>query len=378
VHNWATHIENIELVLFITFSIFAFIQFFYLFRIYLPVLVYKTPKQRVHAPISVIISAKNEAENLKNNLEKVLDQNHPNFEVIVVNDGSTDQTDEVIGAYLSKYSNLKTTSIPPPGDPKFTHGKKLAITVGIKAASHDWLVFTDADCWPETSNWLSSIQTGFTKKDIVLGYGGYAIKKGLLNSFIRFETLNIAFMYLGFALIRKPYMGVGRNMAYKKQLFFNNKGFANHYGLLSGDDDLFVNETATATNTGIVIDKTSITRSEPKTRLMDFFNQKVRHLSTASAYKPIHAFRTGMEPISRAWYFFLFIILASNQAFLIPVLSIFAARFFLQLAIYIASGKKFGEKKLWLGFIIFDVFSLFFNFLAYFALIIRRKIIQWK
>jgi cellulose synthase/poly-beta-1,6-N-acetylglucosamine synthase-like glycosyltransferase len=376
--NWNQHIHTIETIVFISFLAFTLAQYYYWLRIYIPVILHKKAKEKTHAPISVVICAKNEGENLRKNLKKVLEQNHSNYEVIIVNDGSTDATEEVIGEYLSKYKNLKTTSIPPPTDPKFTHGKKLAITVGIKAAKNDWIVFTDADCWPETSNWLSSIQTGFDKSEIVLGYGGYASKKGLLNNFIRFETVNIALMYLGFALIKKPYMGVGRNLAYRKDLFFKNKGFANHYGLLSGDDDLFINETATTENTKVVTNKSSITRSEPETSWKNFFNQKVRHLSTANKYKSLHSFRIGMEPISRVWFYMLFIVLISNKIHWISALSVFVARTLIQLWTYIKVSQKFNEKKLWLSFIIFDVYSLFFNFLAYFALLFRRKIIQWK
>jgi poly-beta-1,6-N-acetyl-D-glucosamine synthase len=378
VFNWNYHIQNLQLILFITFLFFGLIQFYYLLRIYFPILFYKKKKQKVHAPISVIICAKNECENLRNNLQKVLEQKHPNFEVIVVNDGSTDDTAEVIGEFLVKYKHLKTTSLPPPSDPKFTHGKKLAVTVGVKAAKFEWLVFTDADCWPESENWLTSLQTGFDKKDIVLAYGGYHRTSRLLNNFIRFETLNIALMYLGFANIKKPYMGIGRNLAYKKHLFFTNKGFASNYGILSGDDDLFINETANSTNTSIVIDKDSFTRSASKTKWSDYFNQKVRHLSTANVYKPIHSFRLGMEPISRAWFYTLAVILLTNHIFLITTLAVIAARFLIQFIIYLVAGLKFNEKNLWLTFIIFDVFSLFFNFLAYFALTFRPKLIKWK
>jgi glycosyltransferase involved in cell wall biosynthesis len=339
---------------------------------------YETQKQKVHAPISVIICAKNEADNLKNNLGKVLEQSHPNFEVIVVNDASTDNTDDVLGEFITQYKNLKTTSIPTPSAPKFSHGKKLAVTIGIKAAQHNWIVFIDADCWPESKDWLITLQTGLTKKEIVLGYGGFEHNSSLLNNFIRFETLNIAFMYLGFALLKRPYMGVGRNLAYKKDLFFKNKGFANNYGILSGDDDLFINETATATNTSIVIDKDSFTRSKAKTKWKDYFYQKIRHLTTANSYKPKHSFMIGLEPISRAWFYFLFIFLLANRLFLLATIIVFIIRLLIQFSIYLSARQKFGEKNLWLSFIIFDVFSLFFNFAAYLTLSFRRNKIKWK
>lgn len=376
--NWNILIQHIGLVLFVLFAVFAAIQFYYYLRIFFPVLFYRSIQENSLTPLSVVICAKNEGENLKRNLKLILEQDHPNYEVIVVDDGSTDNTSEVIGEYLTEYKHLKTTSIPIPSDPKFSHGKKLAVTVGIKAAKNDWVVFTDADCYPDSTEWLSSLITQTDDKEIILGYGGYKREKSILNNYIRFETINIAFMYIGYALARKPYMGIGRNMAYKKQLFFKNKGFANNYGLLSGDDDLFVNETCNSKNTSVIINKESFTRSYAATTWRSFFRQKIRHLSTADKYKPMHSFRIGMEPISRTWFYFLLGILLFNNFFLIATLSIVAVRLIFQLIIYIAASHKFKEKNIWIGFIIFDVFSLFFNFLAYFALTFRPKQIKWR
>ena len=79
---------------------------------------------------------------------------------------------------------------------------------------------------------------------IILGYGKYISEPGLLNKWIRTDTTYIAMQYLAMAIKGRPYMGVGRNMAYRKSLFFERKGFASHLNLASGDDDLFVNENA--------------------------------------------------------------------------------------------------------------------------------------
>ncbi|MBN2486692.1 MAG: glycosyltransferase [Bacteroidales bacterium] len=376
-YNWAKTLNLIELIIFTTFCVFFVVQMVYYLRVYLPVLFYKdTQPNEKPLPLSVIICARNEAENLQKNLKYVLEQNHPDYEVIVVNDSSTDESDNVLGGYLREYKHLKTTSLP--AGHKFTHGKKLALTVGIKAAKNEYLVFTDADCRPVSENWLTEIQTGFINHDIVLAYGGYKRRKSFLNNYIRFDTLFIALQYLGFAIARSPYMGVGRNLAYKKELFFKNKGFANHYGLLSGDDDLFINEVANKSNTTVVIGAGSFTRSEPKTSLKAFFEQKLRHLSTASKYRKKHVFLLGLEPLSRLWFYTLFAVLLTMQNFLYPLLVMFMLRFFTQLYVFAKAGKKFKEKNIWISFIIFDIVSLFFNFIAYTTLSIRGRKIRWK
>lgn len=376
--NYNHYFSSIELVLFVAFALFFAIQIYYYLRIYFPVLLYKNTNHPENLPVSVVICAKNEADNLRKNLPFILEQNHPKYEVIVVNDASTDDTAEVIGELLARYKHLKTTSLPGMVDPKFTHGKKLAITVGIKAAQYDWVVFTDADCWPVSPNWLTTLQKGCKEKEIVLGYGGYEYQKGLLNNYIRYDTLNNALMYLGYALIKKPYMGVGRNLAYMRELFFRNKGFANHYGILSGDDDLFISETSTSTNTAVVIDHDAITLSKANTSWSGFYKQKIRHLSTASAYKAVNLFRIGMEPVSRAWYYLLLPLNLLSDTFFIATLAMVSFRLAVQITIYLKAQRKFGERNIFLSFIIFDIASLLINFLAYFALTIRRRHQTWK
>lgn len=353
------------------------IQLFYYLIIYAKIIGYKRAPQLIKYPISLIVCARNEAKNLKQNLSSLLEQKHDNFEVIVVNDCSTDDTDEVLGEFLKQYKHLRVTSIAP--DKKFSHGKKLAVTVGIKAAKHERLVFTDADCRAVSDQWLNRLQENFTDNtEIVLGYGGYEQKKGLLNNYIRYDTVTIAIQYLSYALFGKPYMGVGRNLAYKKTLFFNNKGFASHYGLSSGDDDLFVNETATRKNTAVEYSLDSHTLSIPKDSWKEWFRQKRRHFTTATRYKPNHLFLLGFEPWSRLLFYASFAVLLSLKLFLPYVLSIFALRLIIQLTIFKLSIKRLNEKNLWLPMVVYDLLSMFINFYIFLTIVFRSKKPRWK
>ncbi len=210
-----------ELFTQILFYIFVFsliIQLFYVLYFFVRLVVYKLSETTFNEPISVIVCAKNEAENIAEFLPKILEQEYTDFEVVLVDDQSKDNTEYVLKELKAKYQNLKIVKIEE--HVKHRVGKKFALTLGIKAAKHEYLLLTDADCIPSSKNWLSKMVSNFEKKQIVLGYGAYKKEKGLLNAMIRFDGFNVALQYFSFALASLPYMGVGRNLAYKKSVFF--------------------------------------------------------------------------------------------------------------------------------------------------------------
>lgn len=353
------------------------VQAYYYLGIYLRLLTYKRVPQLNSFPVSVIICARNEAENLKKNLPAILTQDYKKFEVVVVDDCSTDDTELVLNVLMKKYKRLRTTKIIP--DKKFTHGKKLAITVGIKAAQYEWLVFTDADCIPVSDQWLNRIQENFSDQtEIVLGYGAYHTYDGWLNKYIRYDTVTIAIQYLSYALKGTPYMGVGRNLAYKKSLFFKNKGFASHYNILSGDDDLFVNEVANKKNTSIEFHPESFTVSEPKFKWKQWIIQKRRHFITANRYKAKHIFMLGAEPLTRALFYLTFIVLLSIGVNWPYILGLGLLRFIFMLVIIKLSVDRLHEKKLMPWIVIFDFISMFINFILYLTTSFRSKKLKWK
>lgn len=348
-------------VLLVLFCLATGIQLFYFFNFYFRFVFYKpVTEKKSKEPVSVIICAKNEADNLARNLPSVLEQDYPEYEVIVVNDGSNDNSEILIHDLRQKYSHLRTTNIPE--DRNFSHAKKLAVTVGIKAAKYDWLIFTDADCRPESDKWITTMQDNFTEKaSVVLGYGGYHPEGGLLNNYIRFETAYIALQYFSFALGGFPYMAVGRNLAYRKTLFFENKGFTNHHHVLSGDDDLFVNDVATRKNTRIEYRSLSHTRSNAKKTFKQFIKQKRRHLTTPKYYKFRNKFILGFESISRILFYITGIWLLSLNHLILITLPVFFVRESLFLIIYKSTMNKLKEKKLLLTSLIFDILVPLFN-----------------
>jgi glycosyltransferase involved in cell wall biosynthesis len=326
-------------------------------------------KSSLKEPVSIIICAKNEDDNLTEFLPKVLMQNYPEFEVIVVNDCSIDNTENVIDEFAKIFPNLKKITIKE--DDYYKHGKKFAIMVGIKGAKYENLVFTDADCFPANENWLNEMSEGFTdKKEIILGYGAYIKEPGFLNKLIRFDTFLIALNYLSAAVRGNAYMGVGRNLAYKKSLFYKQKGFPKHYHIQSGDDDLFINQACSPTNTNVAVSENSITYSLPKPSFKDWKRQKHRHLTTAPFYK---SSSKTLITLGYALQYFFYGSFLSLLFFKLTFISAFIGlvlKMCIQLIIFRKATMKFKEPDLWFLSIIVEPILLilypWFHFTKFF------------
>ncbi len=315
--------------------------------------------------VSVILCARNEGDNLTNYLSALLTQDYPTYEVIVVNDGSEDNTRDVIEDYMLRYPHLRTTFVPLGARVRST--KKLALTLGAKAARYDYLLMTDADCVPESSQWIREMVKGFGKvpsdkgpsdqvpsdqvpstKDIVLGFGAYFAEKGHVNRLVRYDTLFNGLHYLGAALCGHPYMGVGRNLAYRKSLFFESGGFTHLMTSSAGDDDLFVNHTATGENTTVVLSRESITWSPAKKTMKEWWQQKRRHLSVSPSYRRDTQWRLVIEPVIRGLFYaailaaVIYSLRTLNFLPLYIALVLFLTRWLLQTLILNVSARRMG------------------------------------
>ncbi len=378
ISNFLIFHHDFEKIVFILFGLSLLIQLAYYLFVYSRMIFYKQKDTHTsNEPVSVIICARNEVENLKKHIPLILTQDYPNYEVIVVNDCSYDESEETLSVLQTKYPRLRVTTINE--DKKFFHGKKLALTIGIKAAKNELLLLTDADCYPVDKNWINRMQQNFTDKtEIVLGYGGYIKRKGLVNKLIRFDTFFIALQYFGLALAGKPYMGVGRNLAYRKSTFFKNKGFARFSYILSGDDDLFINNVAKKNNIKIEIDKTSHTRSLPKTKFKEWCAQKKRHLTTSKHYKAKSKFILGLEILSREIFYLSFIVLLILQFDYRIILITFLIRLLVQLIIIKIGMNRLQEKGFLFLTTLFDFILPIINFYLLISNYFITKHNKWK
>ena len=366
-------------VLFLIFSCLFLVQLFYFGYFFLKLIRYKDPAPVTdHKKVSVVICARNEYHKLKENLPLVLNQNYPDFEVVVVNHASEDETSFLLSDLAEQYPNLKIVEIRE--NLNFFDGKKFPLSIGIKSASHEFVLLTDADCRPNSQDWITNMAGGFSKdKEIVLGYGGYESSKSFLNRLIRFDTVHIALQYLSFALAGIPYMGVGRNMAYRKSLFYENKGFTSHYTVHSGDDDLFINSAANRKNTRIVINPDSFTISQPKNSFGEWWTQKRRHLSTGRYYRKVHQLLLGIYSSTTILFYTFFILLffVSTNYSIFAVLLLFILRLVFQLIIFRKLLIRLKEKGIWLLAPLFELILVLINSALSFSVFMTKNT-KWK
>ncbi len=357
--------NNWVLFIFVVLVLSTLVQAFYYLGVFSRLSFFKaksTENNHQLPAVSVIIAARNEYNNLEKNLKFILDQDYPNFEVIVVNDCSWDDSQKLLEYYQEQYAHLKICEIKE--QEKYPTGKKFALTLGIKAAQNSCLFFTDADCVPASNQWLRLMQSKFdNNKEIVLGYSPYRKYNTFLNLFIRFESCFTAMAYFSAALGKNAFMGVGRNLAYTRELFFKHKGFAKHQHILSGDDDLHVNQTATANNVAIQLNPQSFMLTEPKKNYEEWQRQKTRHSSTGKFYQLKHQVFLGGYYASHLLFYTSMILLLVFMFNWQIVLGIYLFRLLVQNVILYGVLKKLqGIQLLWfLPFL--DVIYLLYIFI---------------
>ncbi len=298
--------------------------------------------------VSVVICAFNEAENLSPLLKGLSEQDYPNWEILFVDDGSLDDTAKVLEAFRQEFSSeerpVRLLRIPPSE----STGKKNALTRGIEMATQEVILLTDADCRANSSEWISRMVSGMGEEiSIILGYGAYQrIEGSWLNRLIRFETLLTAMQYFSFAVRGNPYMGVGRNLAYRKKLFERANGFESHMAVRSGDDDLFVSQMASEKNTGICDDSEAFTISRPENHFSTWIRQKRRHVTTASHYKMGHKLSLGAFYLSQIGFYALALVLLLLKTEPFAVIALILLRFSVFYFIINATAGKLKEKDL--------------------------------
>ena len=276
--------------------------------------------------VSVIIYAHNDAENLRRSLPYILNQNYPDFEVIVVNDGMVADDSNVVAEFRREYANVYETFVPD--DTRNVSRRKLALMVGIKAAKNEVILTTNANSHPTSDYWLMAMCRNFSPgTDVVIGQAVYNHRsdKGSGHRLRSFDSVCTRALYTVWAICCKPYRGTCDNLAYRRDTFFANKGFSKSMNLHYGDDDIFVSEIATGENTAVELSRESFistTYEDPARALRE---QKYRYDFT-SHYIRTHAFAAGRAMAAIYWLNFVAIVLLTLVA-AINITALFAPSF---------------------------------------------------
>jgi glycosyltransferase involved in cell wall biosynthesis len=328
--------------------------------------------------VSVIICARNEGPNLAKNLPLILQQEYPNFEVIVVDDGSEDGSPEILSKIASEFYSQDLMFNVIRVEEKPYPGKKFPLSLGIAAAKGECVLLTDADCCPASNQWIRQMILGYTpSREIVLGFGGYTNQPGLLNKVIRYETFHTFLQYGSYALAGIPYMGVGRNLSYKRQLFSHVGGFEKHKNQISGDDDLLINAIANSRNTALCIHPDSFIWSTPEQTWSDWLRQKTRHISAGIAYRPIHQFLLGLYTLSLILTYVTIPVILFTSIPIGWVLIPLFARWLVQMIIFYHVLRRVNAIDLWYFSTIFDFFSIAYYPTLVLSARLRKKLI-WR
>jgi len=336
----------------------------------------KTTENQDIYPVSIVITAKDDAHHLIKTLPEFLSQDYPHFEVVVVNDNSRDETQQVIVDFQYRYPHLKLVHL----ESSVTNikGKKFPLSLGIKAANYEHILLTDSDCLPASNQWLALMARHFNEHTkIVLGFNSIRKKIGLFNALIRFDKLHQAIQYFSYCLAKIPFMGVGQNLAYTKSIFFNNKGFASQNHLQFGDDDLFINQVATANNCAIEYSKEAHTLSRPNSNfgnwfLLKKFRSKTRNLYTKTD-RVLLSFYNFLMPLSYIAFVCALYFSLHNLIFLITVSSILFVKITIQYFCFGYAAAKLNEKRLIPHILFFDILFSMLNPVVYLVSILKKK-----
>lgn len=369
------------------FCTIVLVQLYYILFVFTRLLFRQQPEPPKSYPaVTVVVCAHNELENLRELLPMLNEQDYPKYEVIVMNDRSWDGTEEFAETEAKTLEKIRFFHIEQEYD--HVTPKKYAVTTAVRNAKYDIVLLTDADCRPTTDQWIKGMVSHLTgDKDIVLGFSPYQKNSGFLNRLIRFETFYVAVQYLSLALAGKPYMGVGRNLMYRKALFLQNKGFYTHLRVVGGDDDLLINEVANRQNTAICIDPDTFTVSEPKKTWSSWYLQKKRHLSVSKYYKPANKARLALLSATHVLSWVFFIGLASTCVVVYPfqldyyiaVGSIFGIRLLAQWVVLGLATRKLYKSVSWLVIPFMDfILFIYYVIMSFVMWINRRKKVRWR
>lgn len=364
--------EPTLLTLFIIFASAAIIQLLYLWMLF-GRFAFSRKKYVSNSlpPATIIITAHNQISGLEENLLLYLGQDYPNFEVLVVNDNSDDGSSDLLKEYRQIYPRLQVVELTQSLN--WFKGKKFPLSLGIKSAKNDLVVITDAHCKPASHLWLQEIVTAYKPEtEIVLGYSTYDTPSKI-NIWLRFWCFFDALFYFAMAQSGMPFKGVGKNLSYKRKLFYRQKGFISHYNISVGDDELFINKAGNAKNTSWRISPGSVMKTVKEITFGAWWKKEITRLMLREHFKTGHRFILSMHALTTIMFYALFVVLLVLKAAWVITLSIFVLRLISQLIVYGYAQKRLGEKKLLLLTPFFEIFLMLIDLVIWISLLYTKR-----
>lgn len=358
--------------LFVAFTAATFIQLLYFWGFFSGLAFYK-PRKRTETfpPVSVVVTANNQYGDLQKNLQELLAQDYPDFEVVVVNDNSDDGSNELLEDLSRKYTSLKVVELKQSLN--WFRGRKFPLSLGIKSAKNDLILLTDAGCTPQSKGWIKAMTGSFTpNSEIVLGYSSYNTTSKI-NKWLRFAAFYDALLYLSMALKGLPFKGIGKNMGYSRELFYRNKGFSSHYVVSSGDDELFVNRASNRHNVAVEVSEEGLIKQVKKISFSSWLSVEKNRLKIRRFFNIRDRLLIRIFSFSSFAFYGLFVLLILLKAPLIIVALIFSLRFISMMLISAFAQKRLSEKKLLLLSPIFELFLILIDFFIWITLFFNRK-----
>lgn len=364
--------NRLSFIVLLCFGITFIIQLIYHWCVFSKLAFYKkkdkTKSDDQLEPVSVVVCARDAYEYLQDLVPVLLTQDYPDYEIVIVNDCSEDETDEWLKDIERREPKIKPVQLRQHLN--FFNGKKFPLSMGIKSAKNDLIVLTDVNCLPTNSQWLRSVVHSYgNNTEVVIGYSPYFNKKGVFNQIMRFDAVQYAMQYLSAALNKHPYMGIGTNLSYRKELFYRHKGFTSHYTTSVGDDDLFISQVAKGKNTEVLIDAENAILTTPPHKFGMWTHIKSSRYSTIPQYdvkaKASSALFTWSHFLFYASFIALMLLkpafaLSIGAVYYIPILVFFfLLRYGSQMVIYHGATKRLGEKGLLPGLIVYDLLFAF-------------------
>lgn len=245
-------------------------------------------------PVSVVIYVKNKAFLLEEHIPIFLEQSYPNFELVLVNHASSDHSLEVIEGLMERYPNIKLVNVE--NKERFWANKKYALTLAVKASSHDCILYTELDSLPMTNQWIQSTVDQFVgDKSIVMAPVQYTAK----NPFLRYIDAIHQLQSFSFANLGNPFRASKANFAFSKDEFFRVKGYISHLDIPVGITTLFLKDAGNKKNTAVALNHDNFVCAKQKVTWATFWDRQLREAQLFQYYNFKNKFLLSVFNLSK-------------------------------------------------------------------------------